>query len=80
MHPTVYRICVGGRVTERLGSALEGMRLESGLAESAFIGEIRDQPQLFGLLNRVCDLGLELVSVQPYRVPLPPNDELEPMR
>jgi hypothetical protein len=79
MQPTVYRICVGGRVTERLGSALEGMRLESGLAESSFIGEIRDQPQLFGLLNRVCDLGLELVSVQPYYVPVPPDDEQETM-
>jgi hypothetical protein len=41
------------------------MRLESGGEETAFIGEIRDQSQLYGLLDRVRDLGLELVSVRP---------------
>ena len=65
MQPTIYRICVRGRVTERLGSALEGMRLEAGATEAVFTGEIRDQSQLYGLLDRVRDLGLELVSVQP---------------
>ncbi len=65
MQPTMYRICIRGRVTERLGSALEGMRLESGATETVFTGEIRDQSQLYGLLDRVRDLGLELLSVQP---------------
>ena len=65
MQPTTYRICIRGRVTERLGFALEGMRLEAGATETAFTGEIRDQSQLYGLLDRVRDLGLELVSVQP---------------
>ncbi|ORW48667.1 hypothetical protein AWB89_06355 [Mycobacterium paraense] len=62
----MYRICIRGRLTERLGSALEGMRLEAGASESVFTGEIRDQSQLYGLLDRVRDLGLELVSVQPH--------------
>jgi len=62
---TMYRICIRGCVTERLGSALEGMRLETGATETVFTGEIRDQSQLYGLLDRVRDLGLELVSVQP---------------
>jgi hypothetical protein len=61
----MYRICIRGRVTERLGSALEGMRLEAGATETVFTGEIRDQSQLYGLLDRVRDLGLELVSVHP---------------
>ncbi|HET9877160.1 MAG TPA: hypothetical protein VFQ37_15595 [Mycobacterium sp.] len=65
MQPTMYQICIRGRVTERLGSALEGMRLEAGATDTAFTGEIRDQSQLYGLLDRVRDLGLELVSVQP---------------
>ncbi|OBA59561.1 hypothetical protein A5647_17865 [Mycobacterium sp. 1100029.7] len=64
----MYRICIRGRVTERLGSALEGMQLESGATETGFTGEIRDQAQLYGLLDRVRDLGLELVSVQPQPV------------
>jgi len=65
---TVYQICIRGRLTERLGSALEGMRPEAGAAETVFTGEIRDQSQLYGLLDRVRDLGLELVSVQPQPV------------
>ena len=65
MQVTMYRICIRGCVTERIGSALEGMRLETGAAETVFTGEIRDQSQLYGLLDRVRDLGLELVSVQP---------------
>ena len=68
MQPTMYQICIRGRVTERLGSALEGMRLEAGETETMFTGEIRDQSQLYGLLDRVRDLGLELVSVQPEPV------------
>jgi hypothetical protein len=65
VQPMMYRICIRGRLTERLGSALEGMRLEAGATETEFTGEIRDQSQLYGLLDRVRDLGLELISVQP---------------
>ena len=65
MQRTMYRICIQGRLSERLGSALEGMRMEAGATETGFTGEIRDQSQLYGLLDRVRDLGLELVSVQP---------------
>lgn len=67
MEPTIYRICVRGRLTERFGLALEGMRLvaAAGGAETVFSGEIRDQSHLYGLLDRVRDLGLELISVQP---------------
>jgi hypothetical protein len=30
-----------------------------------FIGVVKDQSQLYGLLDRLRDLGLELISVQP---------------
>ena len=80
MQPTMYRICIRGHVTERLGSALEGMRLEAGATESVFTGEIRDQSQLYGLLDRVRDLGLELVSVQPQPAADPPTDDTETTR
>lgn len=65
MKPTVYRICVRGQLSQRLATAFDGMRLEPGVAHTALIGEVRDQSQLFGLLDRVRDLGLELVCVQP---------------
>ena len=61
----MYQICVRGCLTERMASALEGMTLRGGAVDTAFTGEIKDQSQLYGLLDRVRDLGLELVSVQP---------------
>jgi hypothetical protein len=73
MQPTMYRICIRGCVTERLGSAFEGMRLEAGATESGFTGEIRDQAELYGFIDRVRDLGLELVSVQPQLAADPPT-------
>lgn len=65
MEPTTYQICVRGRLTERLGSALEGMTLHAGGTNSVFTGEVKDQSQLYALFDRLRDLGLELVSVRP---------------
>jgi hypothetical protein len=59
-----YRITVEGRLTHHLGSAFEGFALEAGHQNSVLVGEIRDQADLFGVLDRVRNLGLNLVSVQ----------------
>lgn len=75
MEPTMYQICIRGRVTARLGSALEGMRITSAATDTVFSGQIRDQSQLYGLLDRVRDLGLELVSIQPVPATDPPADD-----
>jgi hypothetical protein len=53
------------------------MRLKPGATETMFIGEIRDQSQLYGLLDRVRDVGLELVSVQPTASADPTTDAEE---
>jgi len=65
VQPTMYQLCVQGRLTERLAAALEGMTLQGGAVNTVFTGEVKDQSQLYGLLDRLRDLGLELVSVQP---------------
>jgi hypothetical protein len=41
------------------------MTLHSGSVNTVFTGEVKDQSQLYGLLDRLRDLGLELISVQP---------------
>ena len=69
MKPTTYRICIRGRLTERLAAAFEGMRVEAGGPCTAITGRVRDQSELYGLLDRVSDLGLELISAQPLTSP-----------
>lgn len=64
MVPARYRITVRGRLTKRLASAFEGLDLEPGTGQTALIGEIRDQSHLYGVLDLVRELGLDLVSVE----------------
>jgi len=66
----------------RLCEADKGRRPYRWLCQRywAPLGEIRDQSQLYGLLDRVRDLGLELVSVQPQPVADPPTDNEETTR
>ncbi|MDQ3858594.1 MAG: hypothetical protein M3327_09145 [Actinomycetota bacterium] len=58
-----YRIVVRGRLSDRFASAFEGMTLEAEAGETVLSAEIQDQSALYGLLNRLRDFGLELVSV-----------------
>jgi hypothetical protein len=60
-----YRIVVKGRLSERFASAFCGMTLESRDGTTALVGDVADQSHLFGLLERVRSLGLELVRVEP---------------
>ncbi len=64
MEPTRYRITVRGRLTKRLMSAFEGLDVEPGIGQTTLVGEIRDQSHLYGVLDRVRGLGLDLVSVE----------------
>ena len=75
MEPNRYRITVRGRLTEQLGSAFEGLDLEPGIKQSALVGEIRDQSHLYGVLDLVRGLGLDLVSVETNWVTSQPGDE-----
>jgi hypothetical protein len=63
MPPTAYRIVVKGRLSERFGRAFDGLRFEPLPGETALVGEFVDETQLYGVLDRLRDLGVELVSV-----------------
>ncbi len=65
MGPSRYRIVLRGRLSERFEAAFEGMALEPGPNQTVLVGEVRDQAQLYGLLDRLRDFGIELVAVQP---------------
>ena len=62
--PGCYRITVRGNLTERLASAFDGVRVEAGPGTTALVGTIQDQAELYGLLNRLRDFGLDLVRVE----------------
>jgi outer membrane PBP1 activator LpoA protein len=59
-----YRIVVRSELGERFASAFEGMRMETEDGQTILTGEMADQPHLFGVLERINGLGLELLSVQ----------------
>jgi hypothetical protein len=63
MQPTRYRIVVAGELSRRFAPAFDGMTVQCAGGETAITGVVLDQSQLHGLLDRVGDLGLELVSV-----------------
>jgi hypothetical protein len=63
-HFTVYQICVKGHLDERWLRWLDGMTIsQESNGETVISGEM-DQASLHGVLNRIRDLGLELISVQ----------------
>jgi hypothetical protein len=61
--PTIYQIVVRGELSQRYSLAFEGMTLVTGDGQTAITGPVVDQGHLHGLLDRIGDLGLELVSV-----------------
>jgi hypothetical protein len=61
---TVYRIVVESELSDKYAVAFEGMKMETKDGQTILIGEIIDQPQLYGILERINCLGLKLLSVE----------------
>lgn len=60
-----YDIVVRGRLSTRYECAFDGARLVPHHGQTTLRADLIDQAQLYGLLNRLRDLGIELVSVNP---------------
>jgi hypothetical protein len=67
-----YEIRVRGRLSDSLVAAFEGMHASVEPVETVLHGPVQDQAALYGLLDRVQALGLELLEVR--RLPDPPAD------
>ena len=63
--PTRYRVVVRGRVGNELFEAFDCLELHSDAGESSLTGTFADSAQLYGLLDRLQDLGIPIVSVNP---------------
>jgi hypothetical protein len=57
-----YRITLEGELSDRAGRAFEGMSLTREKGTTVLLGHVRDQAELQGVLQRVSDLGLTLLS------------------
>jgi hypothetical protein len=64
----VYRICVQGRLSQTGAAWFEGFNLTidetTSPLQTCLQGQVMDQAALHGLLNRIRDLGLTLITVQ----------------
>jgi hypothetical protein len=74
---TVYRIVVGSELSDKYAVAFEGMEMETREGDTILTGRIIDQPQLYGILERINMLGLKLLSVQALRDETHPIAERE---
>ncbi len=62
--PATFEIRIRGRLTPDWSEWFEGLAItEQANGESVLAGPVRDQAELFGLLLKIRDLGLELISV-----------------
>jgi hypothetical protein len=58
-----YDLTVAGALSERLSRAFEPTDVHSDGVTTTLTVEVRDQAALVGLVDRVGDLGLELVGM-----------------
>lgn len=70
-----YEIHIRGRVGDDLVAVFEGLTAEVLPVETVLHGDIRDQAELHGILDRVQGLGLELIEVRRL-----PNGASKPAR
>lgn len=60
-----YELVLRGEIGDRFGLLFEGMSLERTPGHTVLTGEVLDQAHLHGLIERIQELGIELVSVNP---------------
>ena len=61
---TVYRIIVRSELSDTYAVAFEGMEMDTKSGETVLTGKVIDQPHLYGIIDSINGLGLELLSVQ----------------
>lgn len=70
-----YEIRISGRVGAALRAAFSELAVTTKPVETVLYGQLRDQAALHGLLDRILELGLEVVEVRQLRprtgVPVP---------
>jgi hypothetical protein len=66
-----YRLVVRGELDGRFAYLFNGMRMERVEGTTELTGSVSDQAQLHGFIDRIEELGLELVCVEQTGGPAP---------
>jgi hypothetical protein len=66
---TAYRIVVRGELDDRFAYLFNGMEMQRIDGTTVLTGDIVDQAQLHGYIERLEELALELVTVEQIRTP-----------
>ena len=78
---TVYRIRLKEQLDQRWSAWLGGlMVMHEANGETVLTGEVVDQAALYGLLSKVRDLHLTLISVNPLEEDSPSKEEAKEER
>ena len=70
-----YRIVVRGELDSRFAYLFNDMRMDRIEGTTTLTGNVVDQAQLHGYIERFEELGLELLSVEQMREPVVSMDE-----
>jgi hypothetical protein len=74
-NPPRYAIRIKGHLADRWAAWFDGMTLTThGDGTTVLEGPVTDQAALHGLLHKIRDLGLPLISVTPTHTDPPPGD------
>jgi hypothetical protein len=73
---TTYELVVRGELGDHFGVLFDSMGMQRREGTTVLTGPVRDQAQLHGVIQRIQELGIELVSVNPLDAPRPPEDPL----
>lgn len=74
MKDTCYRLVVRGELDPRFAYLFDGMAMERHEGTTVLEGQVRDQAQLHGLIERIQELGLELQLVEQVAQPIGPTE------
>lgn len=62
--PKLFEIKIDGHLSDQRAKSFEGLQITTlANGETLISGEIKDQAQLFGILLRIRDIGVPLLSV-----------------
>jgi hypothetical protein len=59
-----YRVVLGGELDDRFGFLFEGMQMQRLAGTTVLTGPVADQAHLLGLIERIVELGVELLSFE----------------